>query len=119
VTPAQELLAAARLLLISAPSPAGWRPNAIATLTRQALEAGIDAYWQRVASGTEQAHRSVQLLCLPVYAGDDLGGLASLTWVSLSGVCHVRAYDLAPSGDELARWADNVDRVLAGLGEAA
>ena len=111
---AELLLAAARALLADG-SVAGWRAHAVATLSRQALEAGIDAYWREVAPGTEQASMNVQFLCLPVYAGSYVGGLASTTWKSLSGVVHVRAYDLAPTADELRGWADNVDAVLAGL----
>ncbi len=109
-----SLLEAGRSLLGSSGGE-GWRPWAVATLTRQALEAGLDAYWAAVARGAEEANRTVQLLCLPVYAGADLGGLAFATWTALSSVCHVRAYDIAPTPDELARWADNVERVLDGL----
>lgn len=73
-----------------------------------------------MAPGTEaEKNRTVQLLCLPVYAGEEIGGLASTTWVSLSSACHVRSYDLAPTGDELARWADNVAQVLTGLDNAS
>jgi hypothetical protein len=118
VTAVDELLTAARRLLVSQPVVDGWRACAVATLTRQALEVGIDAFWRRVAPGTEAENRTVQLLCLPVYAGEEIGGLASTTWVSLSSACHVRGYDLVPSSDELARWADNVEHVLVGLDAA-
>jgi hypothetical protein len=111
---AELILAAARQLMTDG-SVAGWRAQAVATLSRQALEAGIDAYWRDVAPGTEEASMNVQLLCLPVYAGSYVGGLAATTWKSLTGVVHVRAYDLAPTADELQGWADNVDAVLAGL----
>jgi hypothetical protein len=120
VAAADELLAAARALLVDAgPDGGGWRARAIATLARQALEAGLDAFWRSVAPGVEEANRTEQLLCLPVYAGDDVGGQAFASWAVLSEACHVRAYDLVPTDDELARWVDDVDRLLAALAAAA
>jgi hypothetical protein len=93
----------------------GWRTQAIATLTRQALETSIDAYWADIAPGAERATMNVQLLCLPLYAGAEVAGLAGAAWSALSGVCHVRAYDLSPTADELRRWVNDVDTVIASL----
>jgi hypothetical protein len=107
------VLAASRALL--ADGPTGWRAAAVATLTRQALETGLEVYGRDVAPGTERATMHVQLLCLPSFAGPDVAGLAASTWVSLSGVVHARTYELAPTADELRQWADNVDAVLGGL----
>jgi len=117
MTGTAELLDAARSLLTAAPAPSGWQARAVATLTRQALEAALDDFWLRVAPGVEAAPRSTQLLCLPTYAGDQVAGLASTTWSSLSNACHVRAYDLAPSLDELARWLAATAQVLDALQE--
>lgn len=52
---------------------------------------------------------------MPTYADETISELAASTWVSLSGACHVRAYDLAPSRDELSRWLSDAGTVLAGL----
>lgn len=112
---ASQLLAAARLLLDRAGVAVGWRAVAVAALARQALETAIDDLWGREAAGTEQASRHTQLLCLPSYADEAIAELAASTWVSLSGACHVRAYDLAPSADELSRWLSDTGTVIAGL----
>jgi hypothetical protein len=118
VTSAQ-LLAAATKLLHDGGLPAGWRAVAVATLTRQALESAIDDYWIRAAPGAQGAPRTTQLLCLPSYTEETTAELAAQTWVSLSGACHVRAYDLAPSPDELSAWLIDTGTVIAGLSLAA
>jgi hypothetical protein len=118
VTPAQ-LLDEATKLLHHGGIPGGWRAVAVATLSRQALEAAIDEYWRRSAPGAEGAPRTIQLLCLPSYAEETTAELAGQTWVSLSGACHVRAYDLAPSPDELSAWLIDAGTVIAGLSLAA
>jgi len=117
MTPVQLLDAAATLLHASIPS--GWRAVGVAALSRQALENAIDDYWLSVAPGAADANRTAQLLCLPSYVDDTTAELAAQTWVSLSGACHVRAYDLAPSADELSRWLADAGAVVAGLRRAA
>jgi hypothetical protein len=113
VTP-DDLLAAATTLLHRA-IPTGWRAIGVAVLSRQALEMAIDDYWRHAAPEATAANRSTQLLCLPSYADQTTAELAAQTWVSLSGACHVRAYDLPPSPDELARWLTDTGAVIAGL----
>ena len=112
---ASQLLTAARILSQRAGVVAGWRAVAVAALSRQALETAIDDLWRREAPGAEHAARQTQLLCLPCYADEAISELAASTWVSLSSACHVRAYDLAPSGDELVRWLADTGTVVAGL----
>ncbi len=114
---AEQLLAAARKLLGNGAVIAGWRAVAVAALARQALEAAIDGYWRGAAPGAGSAPRQTQLLCLPSYADEATSELAAATWVSLSGACHVRAYDLAPSSDELSHWLSDTQSVLAGLSD--
>ena len=116
---ASQLLAAARVLSAQSGVVAGWRAVAVAVLARQALETAMDDLWRRKAPGAEEAARQTQLLCLPCYADEALSELAANTWASLSGACHVRAYDLAPSADELTRWLSATSTVLAGLAEQA
>lgn len=113
-----ELLASAEKLLHGDGASSGWRPVAVAALSRQALEMAIDDYWARRAPGAERAPRGTQLLCLPSYVDEMTAELAAQTWVSLSGACHVRAYDLAPSPDELSRWLSDTRAVLTGLNSA-
>jgi hypothetical protein len=118
MTPSQ-LLTAATKSLHDGGIPAGWRAVAAVTLSRQALEAAVDNYWDQVAPGAKGAPRTIQLLCLPSYIDEITAELAAQTWVSLSGACHVRAYDLAPSPDELSAWLADTNTVIAGLGAAA
>ncbi len=118
MTPPQ-LLGAARKLLDHPVVSTGWRPVAVAALARQALEAAIDDFWARAAPGAEAAARQTQLLCLSSYTDEGISELAAITWVLLSGACHVRAYDLTPSHDELSRWLSDTDAVLAGLAATA
>lgn len=116
---APQLLAAAKVLLARSAVVSGWRAVAVAVLARQALETSIDDLWRREAPGVEEAARHTQLLCLPCFADEAISELAGSTWVSLSGACHVRAYDLAPSADELSRWLADTETVVAGLAETA
>jgi hypothetical protein len=118
MTPAQ-LLTAATKLFDDGGIPAGWRAVAAATLCRQALEAAVDDYWDQVAPCAKGAPRTIQLLCLPSYIDEITAELAAQTWASLSGACHVRAYDLAPSPDELSGWLTDTGTVIAGLGAVA
>jgi hypothetical protein len=118
MTPAQLLAAATKLLNVGS-SGTGWGGVAVAALSRQALEAAIDEYWLHHARGAEVAPRTTQLLCLPSYVDEATAELAAQTWVSLSGACHIRAYDLAPSPDELSRWLADTRAVIAVLGVAA
>jgi len=118
VTPSQ-LLAAARVFLDHGGLRSGWRPVAVAALTRQALESAIDDFWARAAPGAEGAARQTQLICLSSYTDERISELAATTWVSLSGACHVRAYDLAPSDDELSHWLSDTATVLTGLAATA
>ena len=115
---AEQLLGAARKLLHDGGISAGWRALAVATLSRQALETAIDDYWLRAAPGGEGAPRTIQLLCLPSYIDETTAELAFQTWALLSGACHVRAYDLAPSPEELSVWLTDASAVIAGLGAA-
>jgi hypothetical protein len=110
----EALLAAARELASSPGAvPTLW-PRAAALLVRQALEWALDDFWRRHAPGVERCSVRAQLLCLPFYLGDDgLAGSVAHAWSALSHACHHHPYDLAPTGEELAAWAESVEAFRA------
>ena len=112
------LVKAARdLLLYSDPETAGLWPRAAALLARQALEIGLDEFWEGHAPGVQNASARAQLLCLPTYCLPTyMGALtarkADHAWEALSRACHHHPYELAPTAAELYSWIEDVDQVL-------
>jgi hypothetical protein len=116
VTPAETLAMAERLLERADARTAGLWPRAAALLARQALEQGLDGYWQQRGMALQACGTRQQLLCLREYLGDDaLAGRAHHTWAALSQACHHHAYELAPSHGELRAWLGTVGELLAGM----
>ena len=91
----------------------GTWPRAVALLTRQALEQGLDDFWAARAPRVRGASRHAQLLCLGAYLQDDdvVSGVR-YAWHGLSRACHHQVYELAPTATELERWLDAVDALL-------
>jgi hypothetical protein len=108
------LLDLARGLLRRAdPRTAGLWPRAAALLGRQALEAGLDAYWagRGIALG-DCATRS-QLICLRSYLPDaPLAARVHHAWGALSDACHHHGYELAPTAGELGALLETVGELL-------
>jgi len=110
------LTSAARKLVERAdPMTAGIWPRAAALLTRQALEAAVDALWRRRAPGLEMCSARAQFICLPSYLHDDheLAGRVSYTWSGLSRACHQHPYELSPTSSELLSWIGNVEQLIS------
>lgn len=113
---AAELLDLARALCAAPPGALEGRwPRAVALLTRQSLEVTLDDFWAERAPGVGESRAwRPKLLCLDAYLDDhDLGRDLYQTWATLSRACHVHAYEIDPTIDELRRWMDDV----AGLRE--
>ena len=92
----------------------GTWPRAVALLTRQALEQGLDNFWSQQAPGVEQASLAGQLLCLSAFLDDrDVVSGVRSAWHGLSRACHHQVYELPPTATELERWLDAVDALLA------
>ena len=107
---ASLLVVARDLLHRPARATAGLWPRATALVTRQALEATLDEFWQTRAPQVSDAPTHAQLLCLRRYLGDeDLAGRVAWAWASLSRACHHHAYDMPPSSTELAGWIEVVE----------
>ena len=98
--------------------PALWA-RCSALLTRQALDAALDEFWeQQRAPGVKSGSRHSQLLCLGSYLGDDqLSARVAHTWAALSNACHYHSYELVPTAGELEGWIETVD-AFAGSCEA-
>jgi hypothetical protein len=109
------MIAAARgLLEREDPITAGLWPRATALLTRQALEAALDALWLRRARGVEMCSARAQLICLPAYLRDEeLAERVSYTWTALSRACHHHPYELSPTASELLAWIRTVEQLVA------
>jgi hypothetical protein len=109
------MVTAARDLLERAdPMTAGLWPRAAALLTRQALEAALDALWCRRAPGLELCSVRAQMLCLPSYlhSDDELAERISYTWTALSRACHHHPYELSPTSSELLGWVSTVEQLI-------
>ena len=58
--------------------------------------------WEVTAPGLERTSSRCQLLCVGTMLGDrELGGRVHAAWVTLSGACHHRVYELPPTAAEL------------------
>lgn len=116
---AAELLTAGRALLDcpASASPGGW-PRAVALLARQALEKGIEEFWQAnpATSGLSSCTRKTQLTCLPAYLEPGLAREVSYIWAALSNACHYHPYHLAPTAAELSGWIQAVATLLDTIG---
>ncbi|MBM3673042.1 MAG: hypothetical protein FJW86_12805 [Actinobacteria bacterium] len=113
-TSAGELLDVARRLSAYPPADlAGRWPRAVALLTRQSLEIAIDDFWADRATAVAQSRAwRPKLLCLETYLKDpELGREINQLWAALSRACHVHAYELDPTIDELRGWMDAVTEV--------
>lgn len=111
--PEQLLAAADDLLGWPEATTAGVWPRAAALLARQALEDGMDRFWDTSAPGLEVCSARAQLLCLGLLAKDEeIGEEASHAWWALSRACHHHAYELPPTVDELRGWCITVESIL-------
>lgn len=120
MTPA-ELLASARSL-ISRPdaSMAGVWPRTAAFLTRQALEEAVNARWAASSATCSMLNASMwsRLACLPAYLSGPEARQAIFAHAALSSACHYHPYELAPTAGELTGWIDDVEALIAGMGQA-
>ncbi|MPY94440.1 MAG: hypothetical protein GEV08_15680 [Acidimicrobiia bacterium] len=110
----ERTLAAARIVLDrkEAFGNASWHRSS-ALLARQALEAGIDRFWQAQSLEMRGVPRKRQLICLPWYLEDAAAARqVHETWAGLSNACHHHAYDLAPTAVELRAWFNDVAKAL-------
>lgn len=117
----EQLLAQARALVADfEPGTAGLWPRAAALLARQAIEAAMDQLWEARAPGCADLTARAQLMCLPEYLRDPaLAGEVAFAWVALSEACHVRAYEMGPTAEELEARFAVVDRLVTRLVAAA
>lgn len=108
-----ELLKNARdLIRYADPATGGRWPRASALLARQALEGALDDYWRAVAPGVERTSARAQFLCLRQFTDEETAERAYFAWTALSRACHHHVYELAPTAEELARWMEDVERVV-------
>jgi len=111
-----DLLQAARELLHrSDAATAGLWPRAAALLTRQALEAALDAWWEEQGIPMGACSMRARLICLRERAGDArLGARLHHAWGALSRACHHHPYELPPTAAELENWMRVVDEFRGG-----
>ena len=87
--------------------------RAVALLTRQALEGALDELWAARGVNLSPISAHAQLICLRAYLEDDaLAAEVRYAWGALSRACHHHPYELAPTADELARWAVTVRALI-------
>lgn len=83
--------------------------RAVALLTRQALEGALEELWAARGVDLSPVSAHAQLICLRAYLNDDiLAADIRYAWGALSRACHHHPYELAPTAEELARWAFTV-----------
>ena len=121
MTPPVQLLDVAQNLLQRAdPRTAGLWPRAAALLGRQALEAGLDAYWAGRGIALGDCATRPQLICLRSYLPDaPLAARVHHAWGALSDACHHHGYELAPTAQELGTLFDTVGDLLAVVDEGS
>ncbi|HEX5541644.1 MAG TPA: hypothetical protein VFX60_08770 [Micromonospora sp.] len=120
VTPERWLTVADRMLsgsggLGAAAVAGGWWPRACACLIRLALEAGIEAYWQRVNPAVVACTRGrTRLLLLRARNGPGLAVArrAAYAWATLSQATHHRGYETVPAATELRHLHTEVTSLL-------
>ena len=117
MTPA-ELLSAARALIIRPDAAAaGIWPRTAAFLARQALEEAVNsrlaATWP--TEPMRQATMRSKLTCLPACLDQQSARQIAFTYSALSGACHYRLYELAPTAAELSGWIADVETLVSQL----
>jgi hypothetical protein len=99
------LRAARDLLRYSDPATAGMWPRAASYLARQALEQGLEEFWQlELLESSEPRPGLSCCVCGAAHA-----------WNALSRACHHHPYELAPTEQELSNWIADVERVTVAL----
>ena len=65
----------------------------------------------------EQCSTRAQLLCLPLYLGDEeLAERVSYAWAGLSRACHQHPYELSPTSPELLGLLHVAEELVARVG---
>jgi hypothetical protein len=110
-----DLLRAAQDLLADPdPDTSSVWPRGVAILTRQAIEAPVDAYWRMTVPAMQDATATEQWLALPCYLGrDPTIPAAEYSWSALSEACHQRAYDVGLTEAELRTHIEAADALRA------
>ncbi|MGW9421989.1 hypothetical protein ACWGSU_11505 [Streptomyces koyangensis] len=92
----------------------GVRARAAALLLRQALERGLDGFWQRVTPHMTRVGKH-RILCLGPYTGRETARRCYLTWSALSTACHYRVNELPPAPLEIQSRLLEVEALLSTL----
>jgi hypothetical protein len=71
------------------------------------------------APGAERCANRPRLLCLREYVPDELAQRPAYLWAALSRACHHHPYELSPTADEIGRWIDDTESVVADLSALA
>jgi hypothetical protein len=79
------------------------RTLAASLLVRQALEAVLDAWWERTVPGMAAVSDRAQQISLPFFADRSLALDLVWAWSQLSSTCHHHAYAQPPTPAELER----------------
>ncbi|WNI30913.1 hypothetical protein [Streptomyces sp. ITFR-6] len=87
------------------------RARAAALLLRQALEHGLDDFWQGVTPDMTHV-RKHGILCLGPYTGRETARRCYLTWSALSTACHYRVHELPPAPTEIQSRLLEVEALL-------
>jgi hypothetical protein len=107
------LLSHADFLMTEPPlSLAGRWPAAATVLIRQALERALTQLWLAKAPELAAVTQRAQLLVLTRFIDHAIASRSTHTWYELSAACHQRAYDLAPTAGELARWYEATEELV-------
>lgn len=98
---------------------AGRWPRAAALLGRQALEVAVDERCSTLHEELGECRSSrAQLLCLQEAVDPALAKDVTHAWYALTRACHVHAYELPPTAEELQGWLTSVERLIASTASA-
>ena len=120
MTPSELLDAANELLERPDLSLVGAWPRAVALLGRQALEGGLDGFWEAEFANMKYASRRTQTLCLEQYVRDrSLTDGIRQSWAELTRACHHHPFELSPTAAELKNWLAEVEGLVSRLSAAS
>lgn len=114
LSPRELLDAAQELLNKPIEGTAGLWPRAAAVLIRQALEDHMTIILTKSLPGVHESSARTKLICLrSELENEPLAEEVAHAWWALTTACHHRAYDLAPTADELQRWLDTSRQLIS------
>lgn len=116
MTPVDLLDHARRLCGDTSWERAFWTTRAAAILTRQAMEAWLDDYWEATSPGVCRVHSTrARFLLLQARLPPPAPARAFAAWWRLSEACHHYSHEIPPSPQDVLSWVEEAEAFAAAL----